>query len=215
MDANKATEELAVIRQLMARPIRFSSMSGLAAIQAGVWALIGIAGDYWAFRRLRDPREALLVGGAIWAAVFVLAVVGVLLLTRRREIAQGMPFWSPVKRRILSTILPPFVAAVGLTLIICARYAMTYSGKGYPILLEWDLIQGYLIPSIWMLFYGVALWQLGQFSPGEVKVLGAAFIAAGLATALLWQGYPYWVMGITFGGFHILYGLVVWIRHGG
>ena len=215
MDASKATEELTVIRQLMERPIRFSSMSGLAAIQAGLWALAGIAGDYWAFGRLSDPREAMLAGGAIWAVVFVCAVAGVLLLTRRREIAQGMPFWSPVKRRILATILPPFVAAVGLTLIICMRYGMTYGAKGYPFLLQWDLIQGYLIPSIWMLFYGVTLWQLGQFSPAEVKVLGVAFIGAGLATALLWQGYPYWVMGITFGGFHIVYGIVVWIRHGG
>ena len=215
MDATKATEELTVIRQLMERPIRFSSMSGLAAIQAGLWALAGIAGDYWVFGRFSDPRQAILAGGVVWGSVLVLAVAGVLILTRRREIAQGMPFWSPVKRRILATILPPFIAAAGLTLIICVRYTMAYSGRGCPVVLEWDLIQGYLIPAIWMLFYGVTLWQLGQFSPVEVKVLGATFIAAGLATALLWQGCPYWVMGITFGGFHIVYGIIVWIRHGG
>ena len=26
---------------------------------------------------------------------------------------------------------------------------------------------------------------------------------------------PYWTLGITFGGFHIVYGTIVWIRHGG
>jgi len=216
MDAHKATEELKVIRQLMERPIRFSTMSGLAAIQAGLWALLGVAGDWWVFRHCSSFNSALILGMGVWAAVFVLAFAGAVLLTRRREIAQGMPFWSPVKRRILSTILPPFIAAIGLTLAICA-YSLYAGAAGCKTkaVLDWTLAQGLLIPAIWMLFYGVTLWQLGQFSPAEVKVLGGAFIAAGLAAAGLWQGYPCLAMGATFGAFHIIYGVVVWIRHGG
>ena len=216
MDAQKAAEELKIIRQLMERPIRFSTMSGLAAIQAGTWTLIGVAADRWIFRNVQEWNQALVLGMAVWACVFVLSFVGVVLLTRRREIAQGMPFWSPVKRRILSTILPPGIAAIGLSLAICAGvwedagHCMYVPGKSIAAVGQW-----YLIPAIWMLFYGVALWQLGQFSPVEVKVLGGAFILAGLATALLWQMEPYLTMGVTFGGFHILYGVVVWIRHGG
>ena len=75
--------------------------------------------------------------------------------------------------------------------------------------------EGYLIPAVWMLFYGVALWEVGQFSPIEVRLLGACFIAGGLVTAALCQWHPYWAMGVTFGGFHVVYGVVVWIRHGG
>jgi len=216
MDASKATEELTVIRQLMERPIRFSSMSGLAAIQAGLWAVAGLACDHIVFARARDGRVALVVSMAVWAGVFALALAGVVVLTRRRERKRGMPWWSPVKRQILSTILPPFIAAIGLTLTICVRFMYVQGRPDAPLWLwSWVLAQGYLIPAIWMLFYGVTLWQLGRFSPGEVKVLGAAFIAAGLGTALVWQWQPYWAMGITFGGFHILYGIVVWIRHGG
>ena len=216
MDAQKAAEELKIIRQLMERPIRFSTMSGLAAIQAGLWAMAGLAGDWLAFRRCGDWKAALILGMAVWAAVFALAFAGVVILTRRREIAQGMPFWSPVKRRILSTILPPFIAAIGVTLAICAR-SLDVDVESYKMSGESAaaVTPGYLIPALWMLFYGVTLWQLGQFSPVEVKVLGAAISAAGLATAMLWQWQPYWTMGITFGGFHIIYGVVVWIRHGG
>jgi len=216
MDATKATQELTVIRQLMERPIRFSTMSGLAAIQAGIWALLGVAADGWAWSRCTTYTDALLCSMAVWGGVLGLSLVGVIALTRRRERQQTMPWWSPVKRRILLTILPPFVAAIGLTFAICLR---AMHGDSDPDILPWQfaghLAQGQLIPAIWMLFYGVTLWQLGQFSPVDVRVLGAAFIAAGLATAALWQWQPYWAMAATFGGLHIVYGAVVWVRHGG
>jgi len=216
MDAQKAARELTVIRQLMERPIRFSTMSGLAAIQAGLWALAGVVADWWVFSGFDQWQKATIAGMGVWAAVFIGAFVGVVVLTRRREIAQGMPFWSPVKRRILATILPPFIAAIGLTLAVALRSLhFAAQPERAETLLQWCVVQGMLIPAIWMLFYGAALWQLGQFSPVEVKALGGAFIAAGLATALFWQWHPYWAMGITFGGFHIVYGIVVWIRHGG
>ena len=72
-----------------------------------------------------------------------------------------------------------------------------------------------LVPGLWMLFYGVALWQVGLLSPVEVRLLGAAFLLAGLATAMWFQLHPYWALGVTFGGFHVVYGAAVWIRHGG
>ena len=217
MDANKATQELAVIRQMMARPIRFSAMSGMAAIWAGLMTIAGVGADYWVWAFWADhPDGAMIASMGVWCGVFAISLLGVVLLTWRRERREKMPFWSPVKKRILVTVLPPFVASMGLTAILALSFltAVTPTPVG-SLVGEWSIAQGMLIPAIWMLFYGVTLWQLGQFSPVEVKVLGAAFILAGLATALLWQWEPYWAMGITFGGFHILYGLVVWARHGG
>ena len=215
MNTEKAATELKAIRQLMERPIRFSSMSGLAAIQAGGWASLGLAADWLIFGALSGAKEAMLAGVAVWAGVFVLSLLGVLVLTRRRERQQGMPSWSPVKRRILATILPPFVAAVGVTTIIGLRYIHAETTGAASAELTWLVGPGQLIPAIWMLFYGVTLWQLGQFSPIDVKVLGLAFIAAGLVTASLWQGHWYWTMGVAFGGSHLVYGVIVCIRHGG
>ena len=86
-----------------------------------------------------------------------------------------------------------------------------------------DLGHYALIPFTWMVFYGLAVWSVGLFSPVEVKVLGAAFLTAGLFGVLLLDAMPlgriydYLLvsMAATFGGFHLAYGAVVWARHGG
>lgn len=205
MDADKAARELQVIRELMQRPVRYSTMSGLSGILAGLAALTGVLIDrILSVRLVHDPVRAVEINMGVWAGVFVLAFTAAVLLTRIRERRQGMPFWSDVKKRILLTILPPFVAAVGLTLVVVYR-AWAQGGST-----AWGLI-----PAIWMLFYGVALWQVGLFSPVEVRLLGAAFILAGLAAGAFLQGCPYLALGATFGGFQIVYGIIVWIRHGG
>jgi len=206
MNADKAALELKVIRQLMERPVRYSTMSGLSGILAGLAALGGLAADHaissaW---QGRHRAVAMKLNIFVWAGVFVVAFAGAVICTRLRERRQNMPFWSAIKKKILLTILPPFVAGVGLTLIIVYR---THAGWGPN---EWGLI-----PPIWMLCYGLALWQVGLLSPVEVRLLGAAFLVAGLATALWLQPHPYWSLGVTLGGFHLVYGLAVWIRHGG
>jgi hypothetical protein len=203
MDADRAARELKVIRQLMERPIRYSTMSGLSGIVAGCAALAGLAAD-WYFWRRHAAVDAMWINMGVWAGVFLVAFAGVAILTRLRERGRGMPFWSSVKRRILLTILPPFLAGAGLTAGIVYRWYFDVGPN------QWGLI-----PSLWMLFYGVALWQVGAFSAPEVRILGTAFLAAGLVTAPLYQTHPYWALGVTFGGFHIVYGLAVWIRHGG
>lgn len=208
MDTEKATEELRVIRQLMERPIRFSTMSGLSGIWAGAAALLGVALDFFVTGRFRrDGDLALWINGGTWTGVFLAAFAGVWLLTRRRERQQGMPAWSRIKTRILLTILPPFLGGVGLTVIVLLRQCLLHSPASPA--------QFGLVPAIWMLFYGAALWQLGEFSPCEVRGLGVAFLVAGLVAAAAFQSCPYLALGATFGGFHVVYGIVVWIRYGG
>ena len=66
-----------------------------------------------------------------------------------------------------------------------------------------------------MLFYGVACWQVGEFSVKELRWMGAAFVLSGLITAACFQSRPYLAFGATFGGFHIIYGAIVRLRYGG
>ena len=203
MKPEKAAENLAVIRQLMERPVRYSTMSGPAGILAGLAALGGLAADKY-FWSLHSAETALWINMCVWAGVFMVALAGVLVLTRLREIPQGMPWWSPVKRRILTTVLPPFVAGVGLTLAIAYRW---YVADGPN---QWGLI-----PAVWMLFYGVACWQVGEFSILEIRIMGVAFLVAGLIVGAFFHNAPHLTIGLTFGGFHVVYGVAVWIRHGG
>jgi len=205
MDTQRASEELTVIRQLMERPVRYSTQSGLAGIVAGLAALAGCWLDAWLSGRFGQDRSVVtLYNASVWAGVFLVAFGGVVVLTRLRERKRDMPFWSSVKLRILKTILPPFIAGVGLTGAIVYRW---YFDIGPNM---WGLI-----PAVWMLFYGVACWQIGEFSVVEVRILGAGFILAGLVVAVLDHTNPYLSIGLTFGAMHIVYGIVVWVRHGG
>jgi hypothetical protein len=203
MDPQRAADELRTIRELMERPIRYSTMSGLSAILAGLAATAGVLTDS-AISANFSRETAFLANSLVWLGVFLTALVSSIVLTQIRGRRQGLPAWSSVKRRILLTILPPFVAGVGLTCAIGYRW----SGHIGPN--QWGLI-----PAIWMAFYGVALWQVGEFSTAALRAMGAAFVLAALPTAAFWQTWPYVPLGVTFGGFHIVYGLYTWRRYGG
>ena len=202
MDPDKAARNLQVIRQLMERPVRYSTQSGMSAVLAGCVALTGTWAN--AFLVGRGRPGPLVVGMGLWGCVFLISLAGTLGLTRLREIRQGMPFWTPAKRKLLLTVLGPFVACVGLTVAIVCNTVLTGS-----------FAQCGLMFPCWMLFYGVACWQVSQYSTREIGILGAAFIVAGLASAAFLQEYPYWTMSATFGGYHIVYGIYAWIRYGG
>lgn len=212
MNADRATAELKVLRELMERPVRLSTMSGASGVLAGLAALAGVFADMYVSGHYL-PRPATCINVFVWAGVFAAALVGDIILTRIREKKRGMPYWSSIKRRVLLTILPPFVAGVGLTAAIGYRW---WIGEGPN---QWGLI-----PAIWMACYGLAAWQVGEFSIPELRILGAAFILSALVVAGKYQydipglaegNACYWTLGTTFGGYHIIYGAVVWIRHGG
>jgi hypothetical protein len=199
MDIERASAELKVIRELMERPVCYSTMSGASGVLAGVAALGGVMADW-----VTSDHHSTWLAFCIWGCVFMIALVSDIALTRIREKKQGMPFWTSVKRRMLLTILPPFVAGVGLTAAIVVPWQDTLGGQHIN-----------LIPALWMAFYGLALWQAGEFSIPEIRVMGAGFILASLPTAMFLQDWPYCALAITFGGFHLAYGVVVWLRHGG
>jgi hypothetical protein len=214
MDSDKAARNLQVIRQLMERPVRYTTQSGLAAILAGGVTLAGMAADWFFYQCYGPGHRAFWINLVVWAVVFLAALAGTLGLTRVRELRQGMPFWTPAKRKLLLTVVGPFVAAAGLSAIMAGRWYFAWcmgDERGYSIAqAQWGL----MFPC-WMLFYGVACWQVSQFSTREIGVMGAAFILAGLVSAAFFQGHYYWTLGITFGGFHIVYGVYVWAKYGG
>ncbi|MBS3822054.1 MAG: hypothetical protein GVY16_00820 [Planctomycetes bacterium] len=205
MDSDRARRELKALRELMERPVRYSTQSGLAAIWAGAVALLGLWLDDWLVERYIDqPRLCAQTTLAAWAGIFALASAGVLLLTRLRERKAGMPLWSQIKTRILLTIAMPWLAGIGVTLVIFGRW---YYGLGPN---QWGLI-----PPLWMLCHGIACWQVGESSIRELRWMGLAFVVGGLVTAGGFQTYPYWSLGLTFGGLHLIYGIIVTIRYGG
>jgi hypothetical protein len=197
MNPTQAAEHLRVIRELMERPIRSTTRSGLSGVVAGVLALAGCAATYRIAPDFTGRTAPPVAVGLVWLGVLVLATVLDLFISWQRTRELGRSFWTRTTRQTALAIAPAFLLGGISTWIFASHGAWHY------------------IPAAWMIYYGLAAWSIGMFSIAEVKVLGAAFIAAGVVCHFHFLDQPVAALAATFGGFHLVYGVVVWKRHGG
>ncbi len=196
----EAEEHLRVIRQAMERSTRHSTLSGLSGVTVGLIALAGCVLTQTVIRQSPEPIWKYLFVGT-WSVVLLLSILADFLLTKRQAARVGKPLRSPLGKHLARAAAPGFLAALAISLF----YA-THPG----------LIGGYIY-GVWMLCYAVSLLSVGMFSLKEVSVLGWAFLAAGLVTLLLPPGFligPRGMMALTFGGFHIVYGVWMGYKYG-
>lgn len=220
MTPEQAAQHLRIIRQLMERPVRHTTRSGLAGIVAGALALTASVLTYIVWPAPPEtstrgifgpspPKQSIMTAGLIWLAVLVVAAAADILITRHRARQRGETWWKREQVQTGLAIAPGFVLAAFFTYLFA----------------EFNSYEG--VPFGWMIGYGMALWTVGMFSIVEVKVLGAAFLLAGwlgmAAYVKDWVGtspaalhaYPVAALALTFGVFHLVYGVVVLRRHGG
>ena len=207
MNTDKALQSVDEIRKLMERSSKFVSLSGLTGILAGTYALTGsylavkILGTasgtdtICGFDRLEVDtpwRLHILVGLA--AAVLTASVITALLISGYKARKSGEKLFNSLTYRILWNFFLP-MATGGL---FCA--ALLYHGH-YG-----------LTSSVMLLFYGLALVNTAKYTFSNVAWLGYAFLALGLADSFL-EGYGLFFLSFGFGVFHILYGIVFYLRY--
>ncbi len=198
--AGEAEEHLRVIRQAMERSTKHSTLSGLSGVIVGLLALAGCALTQTVVKDAPSPDWKYMFVG-VWAAVLILALVTDYVLTKRRAARVGKRAFSPLGRHLTRAAAPGFISGVAL----CLFYVL-HPGQ----------IGAYLY-GIWMLCYAVSLLAVGMFSIREVSILGWAFLAAGATTLLLPGDFfltPRIMMAVTFGGFHIVYGIWMGNKYG-
>ncbi len=184
-DLREAREDLRVIRQVMERSTRYSTLSGLAGVLVGLTAIAGVA----VTRRLPHVYAHPLRLGAVWVTVLLLAVAIDFARNKSRASQVGKRVVSPLGAHIVQAALPAFLAGAVFT-GFCALH--------------------HLLPDIWggwMLCYGLAICAVGLFSVRPVSLLGGAFVVAGALTLLLPGLDPLDMMYLSFGGFHVAYGV--------
>jgi hypothetical protein len=71
------------------------------------------------------------------------------------------------------------------------------------------------IPAVWLLLYGAAFVSSGAFSIRVIPVMGVAFMLLGGLAALLPLGASNILLGIAFGGLHIIFGFIIARSYGG
>jgi hypothetical protein len=195
----EARENLRVIRQTMERSTKYSTLSGLSGVLIGLAAIAGVLATNWltgdappGASVYRHPSALALV----WVSVLVMAVAIDFACNKRRAARVGKHVVSPLGAHIVLAALPAFLAGGVLTLFFY-QHALLYYVWG-----------------VWMLSYGLAISAVGLFSVKPVLALGAAFVLAGAVTLLLPLPYHLYMMALTFGGFHIGYGVVMARKHG-
>ncbi len=193
----RAMDNLAFIREAMTRSSSFTSVPGRGLLAMG---LLALAGSFWASRP-----------GAPWlgtwlavagGSVTVGAVSMTLKARRNRE-----SLWMGPGRRFALSLAPPIVAGALLTAVF------VHEGL-------WRLL-----PPLWLLLYGAGCVTGGAFSVRVVPLMGMCFMAlAGGLMSLPEYGAFDVAGGMTagdlflaagFGGLHIVFGVVIALRHGG
>ena len=190
-DAREAEENLRIIRGLMERATKFSTFSGLSGVMAGLSSIVGCLVNHQLRQTVMNPADYRADFLTTWALVIFFAIGVDYLLVKRRA--------TQVGKRILSRLGKQMAIASAPGLGTGALLTLLFMKLGNP-----DAIF-----PVWMLTYGIAVCAVGLFSQREVAYLGAAFLSAGAITLFMKPEWGLPMMGIAFGGFHIVYGLVM------
>jgi hypothetical protein len=72
-----------------------------------------------------------------------------------------------------------------------------------------------LLPGMWMMLYGVGVITGGAFSVPIVPAMGSCFVVLGALSVFAPTSWIDALMGASFGGLHVAFGLVIARRYGG
>jgi hypothetical protein len=186
---DRARDNLRFIRETMERAGSFTSVPGWGGVALGITA-VGAA----VVAMLQNSSAAWLTVWLIEAAIAV-AIAGWSTLLKARR-AEDSILRGPGRKFALSFVPPLFVGAI-LT----------------SILFHAGLFQA--IPGTWLLLYGTGVVTGGAFSIRIVPLMGLCFMVLGTVALFCPATGANILLGVGFGGFHILFGAVIARNYGG
>lgn len=210
-DKTASLEALKDIKSMMERSSRFISLSGLSGVFSGVFALLGAAAAYWRVNMapwaIRDTHTQFGTGKIVRidydVAVFLTLDALIVLMcsialawffTRKKALKNNLPLWSKHSKHLLINLSIPLV-----------------SGGLFCVILFYHGLIGLIAPAT-LVFYGLSLLNAGKFTLEEISYLGLSEIILGLLSLFfLGYGLIFWALG--FGLLHIVYGILMYLRH--
>jgi hypothetical protein len=197
--------DIAQMRSMMERSSKFLSLSGLAGVMAGIYALSGayIAYKFFYFKpdeivyntTVSGPASFGLISLVFLALIILILTIGTaILLSYKKANRRGEKFWNATTRRLLINMSVPLFAGGLLILILIAK----------------GLIG--LVAPFTLLFYGLALFNASKFTYEEMRSLGLIEIGLGLISSyFIGYGLLFWALG--FGVVHIIYGIYMHYKY--
>lgn len=197
MDKAEAAEDIKLIREVMETSARYTNFSGISGIIAGTLALLGCGATYWVTLAL--PGVLLIRSYVIiWVLVLAISIFQDFALAQRKARRRGEDYFTPATAQVYKAVLPGIFVAVVLSI-----RALT--------LRELDAI-----PALWCLGYGAAICAAGRFSVREARIFGAVQLISGAIGLFLFATPPesLYFLAVTFGVYHILFGLILTRKYG-
>ena len=185
----RAMDNLRFIRETMERSASFTHVSGAGVVAMGTVALLAA----WVSVRAATELQWL----SIWLGTAALSFTLAAIMMARKSRSEGTSLLSGPGRRFTWNVIPPLAAGGVLTLTLARIGAF------------------HLLPGMWLLMYGTSVVTGGSYSVRPVPLMGAAFMLVGLLALLSPPGWGGLFMAFGFGGLHIVFGIVIWRRHGG
>lgn len=187
---DRAMDNLRFIRETMEAAGTFTALSGWGQVVMGITA---IAAALIAATQAESPTTWL----SIWLAEACIAgCISVASMTIKSHAASIPVFSGPIRKLVLS-FSPPIAAGSILTV---AMHSVGAMGQ---------------VPAMWMLLYGAGVISAGTYSVTIVPFMGAAFMLAGVITLIAPASWATAMLIASFGGLHILFGILIARRHGG
>ncbi len=197
MKLSQIERDLKLIRQMMESSSRYTNIPASGYAAAGCFGLFG------AWRTavcLKETNPATLssltmlpLAGA-WLAIFLLTIGVVGLLSWRKARKHEVSAWNSLAARMFLSQIPVVAVAGMLTVALGVHDAYA------------------MIPALWLGLYGVILYSFSYFTGVEHKIESLTFITLGTVAAfapLQWQPL---LLGLGFGGVHLLSGIARQMR---
>ena len=182
-------DNLRFIRDTMETAGSFTAVPGVGGILIGLSALPAA----WVASR----QTSLAAWVAAWLAEALFALVLGFCFTRAKARRVGTALSARPARKLALALLPSLFAAAVLTAVLLRA--------GLPA----------AVPGTWMLLYGTGVVAGGAFSVRLVPLMGFCFLTAGAVTLFLPAAWGNGALAASFGGLHILFGLIIARRYGG
>jgi len=203
MEKEKYINDLKEIKDLMNKSSKFISLSGWSGISIGMVALIASFVAYMTLNYRNTSAEQIIVNEFVTIKLHLIKVAIITLIislilgfifTYNKSKRLGQKIWTDQTKVLLWNLFIPL--AVGgilcLILLVQGRYGS--------------------ISSYTLIFYGLALINASKYTLSEIRSLGIINCILGLI-GVYFVGYGLLLWAIGFGVLHIVYGVVMMIKH--
>lgn len=186
---DRALDNLKFIRETMERSTVFTSVPGYGGILMGATAIVAAY--------IANNQSSLRDWLTVWLTeAFLAFVIGLFAVWQKSKIAKTSLLSAPAKKFAMS-FAPPLICGVAITLGL------------------WRFGHFEVMIPVWILLYGAAIVCGGAFSVKVVPIMGWCFIALGAIAFFIPAGFGNSMMAASFGGLHIVFGIIIARKFGG